>query len=86
MRPGVRIWYRFSIPPSCRTVVFPANVESRDCAESKSEGAWRVEMWEGEPANMTRCLGNMDAIISRSLERRDSAGQVRSQILVVKFV
>jgi len=26
MSPGVRIWYRFRIPPSCMTVVFPAKV------------------------------------------------------------
>lgn len=39
--PGVRIWYRFRIPPSCRTVEFPAKVGPRkeDGDGSNSDGA-----------------------------------------------
>lgn len=77
--PGVRIWYRFRIPPSCRTVEFPAKVGLRKegSGESNSDGGWRAERWEREPVNMTRCFGNRVAITSSSLDKRDSADHVR---------
>ena len=72
MSPGVRIWYRFRMPPSWRTVEFPANEEG-DGGESNSGGAWRAKRLEGEPVRMTRCLGKRDAIASSSLDRLNSA-------------
>lgn len=79
---GVRIWYRFKMPPSWSTVVFPANAGPREEGgeESNSDGACRAEMWEGEPVNMTRCLGKRDAIISSSFDR------VASYSAIVSFL